>query len=690
MTLEDTKISKSILLKAFKLMFSAKYLTEKFEENTKIVSKYVHATSRGHEAIQIAAGLQLNQHDFLYPYYRDDSLLLSIGMQPYDLMLQVFAKKDDPFSAGKNYYSHPSLKDEDKPNIPNQGAGTGMQMIPATGAALGLKYKAIKNLFTKEEQKAKPIVVCSIGDAAITEGECAEALQMASLKQLPILYLVQDNEWDISATAEEIRSQNAAEYADGFKGIEAFNVDGSDFTECYNTMKQLIEIVRNESRPILVRAFVPLLNHHTSGVRMEWYRNDLEEDKQEDPFPVLYNQILNAGIDEAELEKLKQEISSKIDADFETAKNAQEPNPDDIEKNIFAPFEIEEQGTRKPEKGEQVVMVDSALHALEEIMKKDDSVLFYGQDVGARLGGVFREAATLAQKFGDERVFNTPIQEAFIIGSTAGMSAVGLKPIVEVQFADYIFPGMMQLYSEVSKSCYLSNGKYPVNMILRVPCGAYGSGGPYHSASVESIISNIKGIKVAFPSNGADFKGLMKAAYHDPNPIVMFEHKGLYWSKVPGTEFAKQIEPDENYILPFGKAKLVLEASDENISKGNSLCIVTYGMGVHWSLNAAKNFKDKIAIIDLRTLIPLDKEKIFSQVKLHNKCIVLTEECIENSFARNLSGLIQENCFEYLDAPIKTIGSLNLPAIPLNSVLEEKTLPNAKKLSKVIEDLLVY
>jgi len=665
MTLEDTKISKDVLLKAFRLMFSAKYLTEIYEANTKVVSKYVHATSRGHEAIQIATGLQLNQHDFLYPYYRDDSILLSIGMQPYDLMLQVFAKKDDPFSGGKNYYSHPSLKDADKPKIPNQGAGTGMQMIPATGAALGLQYKALKKLFTKAEQKAKPIVVCSIGDAAITEGECAEAMQMASLKQLPILYLVQDNEWDISATAEEIRSQNAAEYADGFKGIEAVNVDGTDFTECYNTMKVLIEKVRNESRPILVRASVPLLT-------------------------ILYHQILNAGITEEELDKIKAEITADIDTQFEAAKNAEEPDPLDIEKNIFAPFEIEEKGNRVPGKGEKVVMVDSALHALEEIMRKDEKVLFYGQDVGRRLGGVFREAATLAEKFGDERVFNTPIQEAFIIGSTAGMSAVGLKPVVEVQFADYIFPGMMQLYSEVSKSCYLSNGKYPVNMILRVPCGAYGSGGPYHSASVESIIANVKGIKIAFPSNGADFKGLLKAAYLDPNPIVIFEHKGLYWSKVPGTEFAKQIEPDENYVLPFGKANLVLEASAENINQGNSICIITYGMGVHWSLNAAKNFNDQISIVDLRTLIPLDKETIFAQVKQHNKCIVLTEESIENSFARNLSGLIQENCFEYLDAPIKTIGSLNLPAVPLNSILEERTLPNAQKISKEIKELLAY
>ena len=224
-------------------------------------------------------------------------------------------------------------------------------------------------------------------------------------------------------------------------------------------------------------------------------------------------------------------------------------------------------GTRSPKNGTEVVMVDCALHAVEELMKADKECLLYGQDVGARLGGVFREAATLAQKFGDERVFNTPIQEAYIVGSTVGMSAIGLKPIVEVQFADYIFPGINQLFTEVSRSCYLTNGKYPVSMILRVPIGAYGSGGPYHSSSVESIIANIRGVKIAYPSNGADLKGLMKAAYHDPNPVVIFEHKGLYWSKVPGTNAARTIEPAEDYILPFGKANIVLQPFDVNIEK---------------------------------------------------------------------------------------------------------------------------
>ncbi|MBL4715776.1 MAG: tungsten formylmethanofuran dehydrogenase, partial [Bacteroidia bacterium] len=339
---------------------------------------------------------------------------------------------------------------------------------------------------------------------------------------------------------------------------------------------------------------------------------------------------------------------------------------------------------------EPTVMVDCALFAVEELMKKHPECLLYGQDVGARIGGVFREAATLAKKFGDDRVFNTPIQEAFIIGSTVGMSAVGCKPIVEVQFADYIWPGLNQLFTEVSRSYYLSNGKWPVSSIIRVPIGAYGSGGPYHSSSVESAVLNIRGVKVAYPSTGADLKGLMKSAYYDPNPVVIFEHKGLYWSKIQGTEEAKTIEPDEDYVIPFGKGRVALEASELEVQKGNSVVIVTYGMGVYWAKNAAKSYLGKVEVIDLRTLNPYDEEMVLEAVKKHNKCIVLTEEPVFASFAQCLAGQIQKECFEHLDAPVEIIGSVNTPAIPLNTTLEATLLPSADKVAKVIRQVLDY
>lgn len=678
------------LIKAFRLMCTAKTLAEKYEANKEITAKYVHATSRGHEAIQLAVGLQLLPQDWVAPYYRDDSILLGIGMQPYELMLQVFAKKDDPFSGGRTYYSHPSLKRDDMPKIPHQSSATGMQAIPTTGVAMGIQYKEKQGL-SDDFGGLNPVVVCSLGDASCTEGEVSEALQMAALKQYPILYLVQDNGWDISANAAETRAQDMSEYIRGFNGIEVRTIDGSDFDTSYQTIQEVFEIIRRERRPFLVHAKVPLLGHHTSGVRKEWYRDDLEEAATRDPYPKLRNLLLEAGAETSELEAIEKEVAELVDADYSRALNAEDPQPDSVTNFIFAPSPItEEKGEREPQGKKKTVMVDSALFAVRELMQKHPEALLYGQDVGGRLGGVFREAATLAQTFGDNRVFNTPIQEAFIIGSTVGMSAVGLKPIVEVQFADYIWPGLNQLFTEVSRSYYLSNGKWPVSCIIRVPIGAYGSGGPYHSSSVESVLTNIRGIKIAYPSTGADLKGLMKSAFYDPNPVVMLEHKGLYWSKIPGTEGAMSVEPDEDYVIPFGKARVVQTADSTQIETGNSCVIITYGRGVYWALEASKAFEGQVEIIDLRTLNPLDTDKINEVAQLHGKVMLVTEESTEASFTLGLAGRIQRDNFNYLDAPISIVGSIDTPAIPLNSILEAELLTNSEKVKKALNDLLKF
>jgi 2-oxoisovalerate dehydrogenase E1 component len=556
---------------------------------------------------------------------------------------------------------------------------------------MGFWYKEHKDSKFDTQNSESPVVVCSLGDASVTEGEIAEAFQMAALKQLPIIYLVQDNGWDISANAEETRAQDAFEYAKGFHGLEAISIDGTDFIESYTEFEKVLNTVREERRPFLVHAKCPLLNHHTSGVRMEFYRDDLEESKKRDPYPKLKKQLLENGFNEGELEAIEQAAKAVVAKEYQEALQAEDPKPEDLFTHDFAPTPItEEKGNRSPDGAEKVVMVDCALFAIEELMNQHPECLLYGQDVGGRLGGVFREAATLAQKFGDHRVFNTPIQEAFIVGSTVGMSAVGLKPIVEVQFADYIWPGLNQLFTEVSRSCYLSNGKWPVSMILRVPIGAYGSGGPYHSSSVESVITNIRGLKIAYPSNGADLKGLMKAAYHDPNPVVIFEHKGLYWSKVPGTKGATSVEPAEDYVLPFGKAWVLQEIWPQDDDE--TMSIITYGMGIHWAINASQELglQDKIEIVDLRTLYPLDEEAIMKSVKKCKKCLVVTEEPSDNTFARALSGKIQEQCFQYLDAPVMTIGSENMPAIPLNSTLEQTMIPSTEKVKAKIQELLSY
>lgn len=684
---EKEKVSQDILLKAFNHMMLAKAMADIYEEN-RSVTKYVHSTSRGHEAIQLATAYQLTKDDWVSPYYRDESMLMGIGFEPYRLMLQLLAKADDPFSGGRSYYSHPSSLEDDKPKVIHQSSATGMQAIPTTGVAQGIKYIEEFNLKTYDNN---PVVVCSFGDNSVTEGEVSEAFQFAALHQLPIIFLIQDNEWGISVTKEEARTSDAYDFAAGFVGLNRMRVNGTDFVESFEAMKKAVDFVRTERKPMLVCASTVLIGHHTSGVRREFYRDDadLEKHRGKDPGNILRNHLLEDGVDEELLKQITKKARIEAEEAFEKAIAAEDPKPESVEDHVFAPTLVtEEKGIREPEGAEKIVMVDAAIHAIQEIMWKHPEALLYGQDVGERIGGVFRETVTLGQKFGNKRVFNTPIQEAYIIGSTVGMSAVGLKPIVEVQFADYIYPGINQLITEISKSCYLSQGKFPVSNIIRVPIGAYGGGGPYHSGSVESILANIKGIKIAYPSNAADFKGLLKAAYYDPNPVVMLEHKGLYWSKVPGTEDAKTVEPDEDYILPFGKGNIILEASKVETEKGRTLIIVTYGMGIFWAKEAAKNFEGRIEIVDLRTLIPLDEKLVFERVKLHGKCIVLTEEQLQNSFAEAFAHRISKNCFRYLDAPVEAVGSLNLPAVPINLVLEKEMLPNGDKLTVKIRELL--
>lgn len=692
-------LQNDVLLKAYELMCVAKEMAATYEAN-RPTCRYVHSTSRGHEAIQLATAFQLLPCDYVSPYYRDESLLLGMGFTPYELMLQLLAKGDDIFTGGREYYSHPNYKGDDKASIIHQSSATGMQAIPTTGIAQGIKYlEKINSPLLKKCTDPDisspgyrlPVVVCSFGDASITEGEVSEAFQFASLHQLPIIYLVQDNSWGISVTAAEARITNAHEYVQGFKGIKSISINGSDFVESFEAMKQVVDEVRVTRSPYLVHAKVPLLGHHTSGVRKEFYRStdDLLKSAMDDPGPILRNRLNDLGVAENNLQNIEREAAAYVLKQFAKAVSAPEPDPSTVQNFVFVPTPVTaETGERSPAGREKIVMVDAAMFAIRELMEEYPEAVLYGEDVGRRLGGVFRETATLGEQFGTHRVFNTAIQEAYIIGSTVGMSAVGLKPIVEVQFADYIYPGFNQLVTEISKSCYLSCGKFPVQTVIRVPIGAYGGGGPYHSGSIETTLLSIKGIKIVYPSNAADMKGLLKAAFLDPNPVVILEHKGLYWSKVPGTEDAKRIEPAKDYIIPLGKGLCVLPANETCISNGTSCCVITYGMGVYWAKAAAKEFPGQVEIIDLRTLFPLDEDLIYATVNRHGKCLIVTEEQQNNSFAEALSGRISKACFKNLDVAVEVIGALNLPAVPMNIVLEEAMLPNAGKVAESINQLL--
>jgi 2-oxoisovalerate dehydrogenase E1 component len=677
-----------LLREAHRALATARAMSDAYEAQARLTAKYVHATSRGHEAIQFAAGRLLKPQDFLSAYYRDDSILLAMGMQPVELMYQLFAKREDPFSAGRTYYSHPSLNRPGFPRIPHQSSATGMQAIPAAGVAMGIQYRELRGLAHEVVGDGEPpVVLLSIGDAAMTEGEVSEALHMTALRKLPMVWLVQDNEWDISAHASEIRFGDAGTLAAAFPPIEFIPVDGADVVASCAAMERAFSIARGERRPVLVHARVPLLGHHTSGVRREWYRHDLAEHGARDPLPRLEAQLREAGVEAAELAAEHEAARSSVAAAMAQAQAGQEPRGEDLLAHTFAPTPITaERGERHPAGGEETLMVDCALHAMQEILEEHPEALLYGQDVGGRLGGVFREAATLAAKFGDDRVFNTPIQEAFIIGSTAGMSAAGLRPVVEVQFADYIWPGLNQLFTELSRSYFLSNGQWPIHSVIRVPIGAYGSGGPYHSSSIESVLANIRGIKVVYPSNGADLKGLLKAAFYDPNPVVVLEHKGLYWSKIPGTEAARCIEPDRDYVVPIGKGR--------RVRSGDAATVVAYGRGVYWALEAAETEARatgrEVAVVDLRSIAPVDFELIASEVQRTHRVLFVTEEPVQGGFGQALAGRVASTLFTHLDAPPLVVGSLETPAIPLNEGLERFVLNSAERTGAALRQLLAF
>src|SRR5258706_986908 len=352
-----------VCLKAYRLMCMAKRMAALYDEKKEISGKYVHSTSRGHEAIQIAAGFQLKPYDFASPYYRDESMLLGIGLQPYELMLQLMAKRDDPFSGGRSYYGHPSLRREGFPTIPHQSSATGMQAIPATGMAHGISYLESEGLLNTTE---KPLVLCSLGDGSVTEGEVAEAFQMAVLKKLPIIYLVQDNGWGISATGEEMRTMDAYEYAAGFKGLERMRVNGADFIDSFHGLARAFQYCRAERSPVLVHASCPLLGHHTSGVRKEWYRgDDLEKQALSDPIVKLEKYLLQGDASAKKLDTIRLEAEEIVLRDFNRALQSPDPETFDFNSHEFAEIEISESGVRSPQDAEKVTMVDAALHAID-------------------------------------------------------------------------------------------------------------------------------------------------------------------------------------------------------------------------------------------------------------------------------------------------------------------------------------
>lgn len=662
------------LMNVYSLMYATRKIDEKIIKLLKQGKVYFHIASSGHEAVQTAFALAMKKKiDWAFPYYRDLAFVIGIGVKPEEIFLGAFAKKDCPSTGGRqmpNHYGHKLF------NIPTQSSPTGTQFLQAVGVALALK-----------KQKKEGIVYVSSGEGTTSEGEFYEALNWACREKLPVVFLIQNNKYAISVS---VKNQNAgkngsiAEAVKGFENLLRLKVDGTDFLKSKAIAETAFKYARNGNGPVLVEAEVVRLAPHSSSDDHKKYKSQEEIEEEIKKCPILKFEkflIENNFATNLALEELKKQIEKQVEDAADWAFAKEDPDSKSALKYVYdeSGFEKILEYEKNEPTGKPIVMVDAINHALKEELERNDKIYIFGEDVADPKGGVFTATKGLSTKFGEERVFNSPLAEASIVGVAIGMALAGLKPIVEIQFGDYIWPAFMQIRDELAVMRYRSNNYWDSPIVIRVPVGGYIHGGLYHSQSIEGFFAHIPGIYIAFPSNAADAKGLLKTAARLKDPVLFLEHKALYRQT-----YAVSPEPDANYLLPFGKAK--------KLTEGDELTIISYGQSLWDSYFTAKEFienKRGIEIIDLRTLNPLDENAIYDSVKKTGKVLIVHEDTLTGGFGAELSSRIIENCFEYLDAPIKRVAAADAP-IPYHPNLELEVLPNRKKIKNAIIELLEF
>jgi len=666
---------KKQLTEVLKMMIRSRTIDNKAMRLLKQGKTFFHIAAEGHEAVQMAIGMQLDpKKDWLFPYYRDLGTVLMAGVTPEEVFLSTFAKATDPASGGRQLPVHWGMING---QIPSQSSPTGSQFLQAVGTALASRKRGIKN-----------VSYVSSGEGTTSQGEFHEAVNWASREKLPVLFVIQNNRYAISVPVEHQtagKDGSVAEMMGGFHKLYRKRIDGTDFFESYKEIKDAINYLKSGKGPALIEANVVRLQSHSSSDDQKKYRDhsELEKDKMKDPIEKFVESLKKAGmLNDEEFEKIKSEINKEVDEASDKAFKAADPDPKDATKYIF-----DESGLRESfdyEKsnpsGDKIVMVDAINHGLHEEMKRNKDMYIFGEDIADMKGGVFTATKGLSTNFGDDRVFNSPLAEASILGVANGMSLTGLKPVVEVQFGDYIWPAFMQMKNETASMRYRSNNVWSAPVVVRVAVGGYIHGGLCHSQNIESIYAHVPGIFIAYPSNAADAKGLLKTACRLNDPVLFCEHKGLYRQS-----YAITPEPDDNYLLQFGKAKVVKE--------GNDLTVISYGLSMWDAVFAAKKLEEEsgysVEVIDIRTIIPLDEETIFNSVKKTNKAIVIHEDTFTAGFGAEIAARISDNCFQFLDGPIKRITAKD-SHIPYAPVLENAVLPSRQQIYTGIKELLEF
>ena len=659
--------TKKQLLEIYQQMALSRYLDDKQLILLKQGKGFFHIGGSGHEAAGMAAALALKPgFDYAYPYYREQAFCLGWGMTSREHLLAFLAKEDDPSSGGRQmpqHYGHKELK------IVSQSSSTGTQFLQAVGAGFALKRNGENG-----------VVYTSSGEGTSSQGDFHEALNWASRDKTPVIFHIENNGYAISVPIEDQTAGGSVyKISAGYDNLARFNVNGTDFFETHLAFKKAVERARKGKGPSLIQSDVVRLLPHSSSDDQRKYRpeEDLEADRKRDPLLVFANTCIHEKISTLEeFDAIIEKVKTEVDSDAEWAEAQADPDSKDGSKNVYFNLNPQNVPELNPGDGKKIVLVDAINHALDEELAHNDKMMIYGQDVAGGKGGVFTATRGLTDKHGADRVFNSPLAESSIIGTAIGLATLGYKPVVEIQFGDYIWYSMMQIRNEVATMRYRSNGKWSCPIVMRVPVGGYIHGSICHSQSIDGFFTHLPGIYIAYPSNASDAKGLLKMACRMEDPVMFMEHKGLYRQG-----FAASPEPDENYLLPFGKARIVQE--------GNDVTIITWGALVQKSIEAARNTGLSVEIIDLRTLNPLDMETILTSLQNTSRVIVAHEDNLNNGFGAEIAARISDKGFKYLDAPIKRVASKDAP-VAYAEVLENELLVQTSWIENALKEIVEF
>lgn len=662
--LDGMDIGADILLPMYEKMLRVYFIEERMKLFVRANKCSFHASSRGHEKLQIAVTMALQPgKDWFFPYYREKALMVGLGMSNKDIFLHMLSKADDPCGRGRNMSEHFSSKEL---RVVSPTACTGTQFLPAVGMARAIKADG------RDE-----IVYVSSGEGATSEGEFFEALNWASREELPVLFVIQNNGYAISVPQETQTGVHIHEITRAFN-IRSVDVDGTRFTHMYSVIKPLIDVMRVGVGPLFVEAHVVRLDSHSSSDDHKKYRTDeeLTEAARKDPLAHTEAALVRRGLITSEkIREERERIKAEVDAAAEEADSHTMPVPTDILAHIVSdsvPVAIEP--PMRPASEAEVTMIDAINHGLREEMERNPRIVMWGEDIADPKGGVFGVTRGLGTAF-PGHVENSPLAEASIVGVAQGMAIGGWKPVVEIQFGDYSWPGFMQMRNEIPTLRWRSQGQWTCPMVVRIAVGGYIHGGPFHSQTMEAIYAHTPGWWILYPSNAADAKGLIKTACRADDPVLFLEHKGLYRQI-----FSKTVEPDAEYLIPLGKGRVAREGTD--------ITVIAWGSTVHRALQSATDLeRDRISVevIDLRSIVPYDKDLIAASVGKTGRAVVAHEAILTAGFGGEIAAFIADACFRSLDAPVRRVTALD-SFVPFAGTLETAVLPNTDQIREAIRE----